>query len=65
MVVEHHRTMKRDCVRVAEKLNARAEISQLPSWFHHYNTVHPHRALGYLALRQSITQSTSEELSGN
>ena len=59
------RTMKRDYVRVAEKPNARAVISQLPSWFHHYNTVHPHRTLGYLAPREYITQSTSEELSGN
>lgn len=59
------RTMKRDYVRVAEKPNARAVINQLPSWFHHYNTVHPHRALGYLAPREYIVQSTSEELSGN
>jgi putative transposase len=29
-------------------------INQLPSWFHHYNTVHPHRALGYLAPREYI-----------
>ncbi|MFZ5667803.1 MAG: IS3 family transposase [Pseudomonadota bacterium] len=59
------RTMKRDYVRVAEKPNARAVLNQLPSWFQHYNTVHPHRALGYLAPREYITQSTSEELSGN
>ena len=59
------RTMKRDYVRVAEKPNARAVINQLPRWFHHYNTVHPHRALGYLAPREYIIQSTSEELSGN
>lgn len=58
------RTMKRDYVRVAEKPNARAVINQLPSWFQHYNTVHPHRALGYLAPREYIAQSTSEELSG-
>jgi len=51
-------------VRVAEKPNARAVISQLPSWFHHHNTVHPQRALGCLAPREYITQSTSEELSG-
>jgi putative transposase len=43
------RTMKRDDVRVAEKPNARAVINQPPSWFHHYDTVRPHRALGYLA----------------
>lgn len=59
------RTMKRNYVRVAEKPDARAVINQLPRWFHHYNTVHPHRALGYLGPREYITQSTSEELSGN
>ncbi|MFM7379402.1 MAG: integrase core domain-containing protein, partial [Erythrobacter sp.] len=36
-----------------------------PAWFHHYNTVHPHRALGYLAPREYIKRSTSEDLSGN
>lgn len=59
------RTMKRDYVRVSEKPDARAVISQLPAWFHHYNTVHPHRALGYLAPREYIERSTSEDLSGN
>lgn len=59
------RTMKRDYVRVAEKPNARAVINQLHSWSHHYNTLQPHRALGYLAPREYITRSTSEELSGN
>jgi len=42
------RTMKRDYVRVADKPNARAVLNQLPSWFQHYNTVHPHRALALL-----------------
>lgn len=59
------RTMKRDYVRVSEKPDARAVISQLPAWFQHYNTVHPHRALGYLAPREYIERSTSEDLSGN
>ena len=57
--------MQRDYVRVAEQPNAIAVLSQLPNWCHHYNTVHPHRALGYLASREYITQSTSEELPGN
>ncbi|QNE07252.1 transposase (plasmid) [Croceicoccus marinus] len=59
------RTMKRDYVRIAENPDARAVISQLPRWFHHYNTVLPHRALGYLAPREYINRSTSEELSRN
>jgi putative transposase len=59
------RTMKGDYVRVAEKPNARAVINQLPSRFNHYNTVYPHRALGYLAPREYITQSTREEFTGN
>jgi putative transposase len=54
------RTMKRDCVRVTEKPNGRAVISQLPSFFHHHNTVHPDRAHGYLAPRKYISQSISE-----
>lgn len=52
MVEAFVRTIKRDSVRVAEKPNARAAISQLPSWFHHYDTVHPDLALGYLAPRE-------------
>ena len=59
------RTMKRDSGRIAEKPDARTVISQLPSWFHHYNTVHPHSALGYLAPREYITRPASEELSGS
>ena len=40
-------------------------ITQLPTWFQHYNNVHPHRALGYLAPREYINLSTPEDLSGN
>lgn len=59
------RTMKRDYVRVSEKPDARTVINQLPTWFQHYNTIHPHRALGYLAPREYIERSINEELSGN
>ena len=41
------RTLKRDYARVSHKPDARAVIDQLPSWFNHYNEVHPHSALGY------------------
>jgi|GEM_PF-3049390 len=38
------RTLKRDYARVDPKPDARTVIEQLPRWFAHYNTVHPHRA---------------------
>lgn len=41
------KTIKRDYVRVSPLPDARTVISQLPGWFEHYNTVHPHRSLGY------------------
>lgn len=65
MVKAFARTMKRSSVRIAEKPDARALISQLPSWFRHYNIVHSHSALGYLAPREYITRSTSKEMPGN
>ncbi len=45
------KTIKRDYVRVSPLPDARTVIDQLPSWFEHYNTVHPHRALGYRSPR--------------
>ena len=59
------KTMKRDYVRVADRPDAQTVISMLPRWFSHYNTVHPHRALGYLSPREYINRSTREDLSGN
>ena len=41
------RTFKRDYARVNEIPDARTVLSKLPSWFDHYNRVHPHKALGY------------------
>ena len=41
------RTIKRDYVRVSPRPNAETVMRQLPSWFAHYNEVHPHKALGY------------------
>ena len=58
------RTLKRDYARVNPKPDARTVIAQLPRWFAHYNTVHPHRALGYRSPREFIARSTQEELSG-
>ena len=48
------KTMKRDYVRVSPIPDAAAVIGQLPAWFDHYNTVHPHRALGYRSPREFI-----------
>ena len=48
------RTLKRDYVRVNPRPDARTVIDQLPGWFDHYNTVHPHRALGYRSPREFI-----------
>jgi putative transposase len=41
------RTFKRDYARVNEIPDAQTVLSKLPSWFDHYNRVHPHKALGY------------------
>ena len=46
------RTLKRDYARVNPRPDARTVIEQLPDWFKHYNTVHPHRALGYRSPRE-------------
>ena len=48
------KTMKRDYVRVSPLPDARTVIDQLPGWFEHYNTVHPHRSLGYRSPREFI-----------
>ena len=48
------RTIKRDYVRLSPRPDARTVIAQLPAWFEHYNTVHPHRALGYRSPREFI-----------
>jgi len=48
------KTIKRDYVRVSPLLDARTFIGQLPGWFEHYNTIHPHRALGYRSPREFI-----------
>ena len=58
------RTLKRDYARVNPKPDARTVIKQLPDWFEHCNTVHPHRALGYRSPREFIARSTREDMSG-
>ena len=57
------RTLKRDYVRVNPRPDARTVIEQIPAWLHHYNEVHPHKALGYRSPREYI-QQTREAPSG-
>ena len=60
------RTIKRDYARVNPMPDAETLIRQLPSWFEHYNELHPHRALGYRSPREFIQRrSTKEIMSGN
>jgi putative transposase len=55
------RTMKRDYARVSQLPDAAAVIRQLPAWFEHYNTVHPHRALSYRSPREFIASRSNRE----
>jgi putative transposase len=47
-------TIKRDYVRVSPIPDARTVLESLPLWFEHYNSLHPHKALGYLSPREFI-----------
>jgi len=61
------RTIKRDYVRVSPLTDAWTVLRQLPFWFEHYNTVHPHRALGYRSPREFINSRSTvgvEDVSG-
>ena len=46
------KTFKRDYARVNPRPNAATVLRQLESWFDHYNTVHPHKSLGYRSPRE-------------
>ncbi len=41
------KTIKRDYARVRPCPDAATVIAQLDHWFEHYNSVHPHKSLGY------------------
>ncbi len=59
------RTIKRDYARVSPSPDAETVMRQLPTWFEHYNTVHPHRALRYRSPREFIaSRSNPENMSG-
>ena len=44
--------IKRDYARVNPKPDAASVLRQLDAWFEHYNSVHPHKALGYRSPRE-------------
>jgi putative transposase len=48
------RTFRRDYVRPSGCPDAATVLRSLPTWFTHYNEVHPHRALRYRSSRQFI-----------
>jgi len=49
------KTFKRDYAQVRPRPDAATVIEQLDDWFDHYNTVHPHKALGYRSPREFRT----------
>ena len=52
------KTFKRDYVSVNSIPDAKTVIAQLPLWFEHYNTLHPHKALGYRSPREFLDRQT-------
>jgi putative transposase len=46
------KTMKRDYARVSRRPDAASVLRQLDCWFEHYNSTHPHKALGYRSPRE-------------
>ena len=46
------KTFKRDYAQIRPRPDAATVIEQLDSWFTHYNTIHPHKALGYRSPRE-------------
>ena len=54
------RTIKRDYVRVSPIPDARTVLESLPLWIEHYNSLHPHKALGYRSPREFIASRQPE-----
>jgi putative transposase len=54
------KTFKRDYARVSAKPDAASVLRRLDSWFEHYNSVHPHKALGYRSPREFRKQFMGE-----
>jgi putative transposase len=61
------KTIKRDYARVAMRPDAASVLHQLDAWFEHYNSVHPHKALGYRSpreFRKQMMEKTTENAVG-
>ena len=61
------KTFKRDYARVSPRPDAATVLRQLDGWFEHYNTVHPHKALGYRSpceFREQSVEETTENAVG-
>jgi putative transposase len=61
------KTFKRDYARVSAKPDAASVLRQLDAWFEHYNSVHPHKALGYRSpreFRRHLVEQTTENAVG-
>ena len=60
------KTIKRDYARVSARPDAASVLQQLDSWFEHYNSVHPHKALGYRSPREfrQMVEKTTENAVG-
>lgn len=43
------KTFKRDYIAFGDLTDAKTVLAQLPTWFEHYNSLHPHSALKYLS----------------
>ena len=59
------RTFKRDYAQVGPCPDAASVLRQLDGWFEHYNTVHPHKALGYRSPREFREQVVVEKTTEN
>lgn len=61
------KTLKRDYARVNPRPDAASVLRQLDGWFEHYNTIHPHKALGYSSpreFRKQLVKETTENAVG-
>ena len=62
------KTIKRDYVAFGALSDAKTVMAPLPSWFAHYNTVHPHSALKYMSPRMfrkhQLTNAACPETKG-
>jgi putative transposase len=61
------KTLKRDYARINPRSDAASVLRQLDGWFEHYNTIHPHKALGYRSpreFRKQLVKETTEDAVG-